>query len=227
MPGELLAERGVVVGLDALNGEGQILADLLEKLSRRTSVVVIVDAQHAKARSLVNGRELVIALVSATDSRDKLYIELNGSPWNFQRAFRQRLRARMVTLERDSADIVAAEDLQDSDPGNRDLLMALQIQAHSHRTVTPLLAQAKNQSDHFWRNPIGDSFRSAGPVPQTLFALSLKASPPDIELITRNPEEPAGQADVVADLLAVLKHSKPHLGFAGLLLLGDHAEPPG
>ena len=50
--------------------------------------------------------------------------------------------------------------------------------------------------------------------------------PLDTELLTRNPEEPAGQADVVADLLAVLKHPKPHLGFADLLLRGDHAGPP-
>jgi hypothetical protein len=63
-------------------------------------------------------------------------------------------------------------------------------------------------------------------VLQTFFALTLKASPPEIELITRNPEEPAGQTDVVADLLVVLKHSKPHLGFADLLLLGDHGGPP-
>lgn len=71
----------------------------------------------------------------------------------------------MVTLERDSADLVAAEDLQDRDPRNRGLIMPLQIQAHSHRTGAPLLAQAKNQSDHFWRNSIADSFGVCGTGP--------------------------------------------------------------
>ncbi len=75
----------------------------------------------------------------------------------------------MVTLERDSADVVAAEDLHDRNAGKGDLVMPLQIQAHSRRTVAPLLAQAKNQSNHFRRNPIPDSFRPAGPVPQALW----------------------------------------------------------
>jgi hypothetical protein len=54
VPGELLTERGIVIGLDTLNDEGQMLAGLLEELSRRMGVVVIVDAQNAKARGFVS-----------------------------------------------------------------------------------------------------------------------------------------------------------------------------
>ena len=61
MPGELGTEGGVVVGLDALDSEGQASADLVEEGHRRTCVVVVVDPQHAVAGRFVNGCELVEA----------------------------------------------------------------------------------------------------------------------------------------------------------------------
>lgn len=91
MPAELLAERGVVVGLDALNAEGQKLADFLEKFTGGPGIVVIVDAQNAKGRSLVNSRQPVIRW-RARPIRRETYIELCGPHWNFQRAFRSGTR---------------------------------------------------------------------------------------------------------------------------------------
>src|ERR1700722_15495603 len=44
MPGELWSERRAVIGLNLLNGEGEMLPDLLEEINGRFGVVVVVDA---------------------------------------------------------------------------------------------------------------------------------------------------------------------------------------
>jgi hypothetical protein len=49
MPGELRSERRAVIGLDSLNGKGEMLADFLEEIDGGLGVVVVVDSQHAKS----------------------------------------------------------------------------------------------------------------------------------------------------------------------------------
>ena len=44
MPGELGSERRAVIGLNLLNGEGEMLANFSEKVDGGLSVVVVVDA---------------------------------------------------------------------------------------------------------------------------------------------------------------------------------------
>jgi hypothetical protein len=44
MPSELWSERRVIVGLDSLNGEGEMLTNFSEEVDGRFGVVVVVDA---------------------------------------------------------------------------------------------------------------------------------------------------------------------------------------
>jgi len=44
MPGELGSERRAVIGLNLLNGEGEMLADFPEKVDGGLRVVMVVDA---------------------------------------------------------------------------------------------------------------------------------------------------------------------------------------
>jgi len=66
MPGELWSERRAVIGLNFLNGNGNMLPDFLEKVDGGLGVVADVDSQHAKSGRLVNGRKLVKALTRST-----------------------------------------------------------------------------------------------------------------------------------------------------------------
>ena len=76
MPGELWSERRAVIGLNLLNGEREMLPDLLEEIDRGLGVVVVVDARHAKSGGFVNRRELIKALASSSQTGNELHIEL-------------------------------------------------------------------------------------------------------------------------------------------------------
>jgi len=52
MPGELWSERRV--RLDSLNGEGKMLTNFPKEVDGSLGIVVVVDSQNAKARSLVS-----------------------------------------------------------------------------------------------------------------------------------------------------------------------------
>src|SRR5690242_8258042 len=62
MPGELGSEGRTVIGLNLLNSEGEVLADLLKKVDGGLGVVVVVDAQDAKSGRFIDGCELIKAL---------------------------------------------------------------------------------------------------------------------------------------------------------------------
>ena len=84
IPGELRSERRAVIGLDFLNGKGEMLPDFLEEIDGGLGVVVV--SQHAKSGRFVNGRKLVKALTRFTHAGNELYIELNRAAWNLQRS---------------------------------------------------------------------------------------------------------------------------------------------
>ena len=88
MPSELWSERRAVIGLDFLNGEGEMLPDLLEEVDGGLGVVVVVDAQHAKSGRFVNGRELIKALTRSSHTGNELHIQLDRAAWNLQRCIR-------------------------------------------------------------------------------------------------------------------------------------------
>lgn len=73
VPSALWAKEGIVVGLDALDGEGQAPTGLIEEGHRRTRLVVVVDPGYAVAGRLINGGELVEALASSSNTRNEFH----------------------------------------------------------------------------------------------------------------------------------------------------------
>ena len=65
VPSKLWSERRAVIGLNFLNREGEMLLDLPEEADRGLGVVLVVDAQHAKAGRFVDGRFGVVVVVDA------------------------------------------------------------------------------------------------------------------------------------------------------------------
>ena len=88
MPGELWSERRAVIGLNFLNGEGEMLPDFLEEVDGGLGVVVVVDAQDAKPGRFINRRELIKALTRSSHAGNELHIELDRAARNLKRRIR-------------------------------------------------------------------------------------------------------------------------------------------
>ncbi len=61
VPGEVRAKLGAVVRFDALDGDGQALADLVDEGDGRLDRVVVVDLQDPVTGGLIDGSKLVVA----------------------------------------------------------------------------------------------------------------------------------------------------------------------
>jgi len=112
MPGELWSERRAVIGLNFLNGEGEILSDFLKEVDGSLGVVVIVDAQNTESGRFVNGRELIKALPRSSHTRNELHIELDRAARNLERCI-SRFRAGTILLQGNAANVMTRKDLQD------------------------------------------------------------------------------------------------------------------
>ena len=97
VPSELWSKRRTVIGLDFLNSEGKVILDLSKEFDGSLGVVMVVDAQHPKARRFVNSGKLIKALTRFPHARNELHIQLHRAAWNLQRCIR-RLWAGTVLL---------------------------------------------------------------------------------------------------------------------------------
>lgn len=61
VPVELGTELAAVVGLDGVDAERELLADVVEELNRGDLVVLVVDTQHAQPGAVVDRGVLVVA----------------------------------------------------------------------------------------------------------------------------------------------------------------------
>ena len=113
VPRELWAERRAVIGLNFLNGKGEMLPNFLEEVYGGLGVVVVVDTQHPKAGRFVYGRKLIKALTRSSHTRNELHIELHGAARNLQGRVR-RFWARTVLLLRNRAYVMTMKDFPDS-----------------------------------------------------------------------------------------------------------------
>jgi len=106
---------------------------------------------------------------------------------------------------------------------------ALEVEANPDWPVLPLGPDAQDEGHDVRRRGEMGLARSGFEVLQPLepvFAVPLE---PGIELAPRDPEESAGLADVVGDLLVVLNPPQPGLRLSQLLLFGgrlSHERPP-
>lgn len=110
MPIELRPKGRIVVRLDLLDGKGEMLPHLLEKLDRRSRIVMIVDPQDAESSRFVNGGELVEALACPRCPRNEFHIELHRTTGNSERGV-IRLRARTVPSLGNRTHMVTVKEL--------------------------------------------------------------------------------------------------------------------
>jgi hypothetical protein len=85
MPGELWSERRAVVGLNFLNGEGEVLSVFPQEVDGHLGVVVIVDAQNTESGRFVNGCKLIKAPTRSSHTRNKLHIESDRAARHLER----------------------------------------------------------------------------------------------------------------------------------------------
>lgn len=105
-------EEPLSVGLNLLNGKGEMLSDFPEEFDGGFGVVVIVDAQNPKSCGFIDGRELIKALTRSSDTGNELHIELDRAARNLQgRVF--WFGARAIFFHRDAAHMMSMKDLQD------------------------------------------------------------------------------------------------------------------
>jgi hypothetical protein len=76
VPVELRAELGAVVRLHELDAERQAANDLVGEVDRRRLVARVVNLEHPNARAVIDGRELVEALLRPGDALEELYVHL-------------------------------------------------------------------------------------------------------------------------------------------------------
>jgi hypothetical protein len=78
VPMEGALELGTVVGLNALDGERQLLEHVVDELNRRLLVVARIDTQHSYTGAVVDRSELVVLLAGAADRFDELHVDLQS-----------------------------------------------------------------------------------------------------------------------------------------------------
>ena len=84
VPGELRSKRRVIVRLNSFDSEGKMLSNLSQELHGGLGVVVIVDAQYAETRGLIDGGELIEALMRTTHARNEFHVELHRAARNLK-----------------------------------------------------------------------------------------------------------------------------------------------
>ena len=112
MPRELRPKGRVVIRLDSLDSEGETLCHLIQELHRGLGVVVIVDAQYAETRGLVNGGELIEALARSAHTGNAFHIELHRAARNLKGSV-GRLGAWAILLQGGSSNVMPVKDFQD------------------------------------------------------------------------------------------------------------------
>lgn len=156
VPGELRPKRGVIVGLDLLNGEGEVLTHFREEVDGSLGVVVIIDTQNSKSRGFINGCELIEALAGSSHARNEFHVELHGTAWDLKWSIGW-LWPRAIFLQRDPANVVAAKDFKDGCWRDISVIVPLKVETGSNRSVASLLPNPENEGNDLRRNAIPDS----------------------------------------------------------------------
>lgn len=228
MPGELRPKGRVVIRLDSLDSEWEMLSDLIQELHRGLGVVVIVDAQYAETRGLVDGGELIEALTRSAHTGNEFHIELHRAARNLKGSV-GRLGAWAIFLQGDSANVMPVKDFQDGCWGDIRVIVPLKIQTGSNSPAAALLTNAEDEGNDLGGNAKPDSVGPPGLITKASQAVLFIAIPPDIEKRPGYTEEATGLTDVAAHALRMLQHAQPGLHLPCLNLFIDwilHLRPP-
>lgn len=78
VPAERVGELGAVVRLDLLDGEREGRSHLLDEVRGALHGVVVVDAENAEPRAVVDGGELIVPLACETEVHEEFHVHLHA-----------------------------------------------------------------------------------------------------------------------------------------------------
>ena len=165
-----------MVGLDALDGDGQAAAHFLDELRGRFDRVVSIDSKHAIPGGLIDGRELVEA---ATAELEVLDIDLDRLPGDVDLA--PAARARAIAFQGHSGDPMPLQDPLDGRRGDIDLVVPLQEEADPEGPVLTLPTDLQDQGDDVGGCREGVMTRPSRTVAQADQAVLAISVTPDVE----------------------------------------------
>ena len=78
MPVELGLEFGAIVGLHDLDAKRQPASHLVDEPDGRSLIAGVIDLEHTDPGAVVDGRELVEALLRSRDALEELHVHLQA-----------------------------------------------------------------------------------------------------------------------------------------------------
>ena len=128
MPVETRLELSAVIGLDDQDTEGQTTKDLIHELDGGALIAGVVNLEDADTRAVVDGGELIQALLSAWDPLEELHIQLQPmSGLRLLIALPGLTLPLMLLIGRQMPQSVTNQDAMHRGAGNLHLVEPLQI----------------------------------------------------------------------------------------------------
>jgi hypothetical protein len=189
--------------------EGQALEHVVDELDGHLLIEAVVDPEDAQPRAVVDGGELEVLLARAGDRGDELDVDLNPVPGLRLLIPLPALGVAFVALRgRQPTQIQALEDSPDTRHADLDVVVALEVHGNLLRPEVVVLTEVENLADCLVRSGARADVGTAGSVAQPVHAEPVEAALPFVEDLPRDAVIPAGQGDVVADLLGVSNDGK-------------------
>ena len=181
-----------------------------------------VDLQDSEARRLVNGCELIEPPGAELEVLDVHLHRLAGNA-----DVTAPPRAWAIPLERHARHVVLLEDPVNRRRRHVDLVVAGEKHRQSLDAVLSFFTQTEDQSLELGWNAMGADTGTPAVLTKPLHSELSVPRHPEVELAARDPEEPAGEADVMRHLLVMLDNPEPRLPPPDLVCLPRrHPGPP-
>ena len=204
MPVERGTELRAVVGLDALDAEGERLQNVVDELDRGLLAEALIHPQHAKARAVVDRRELVVPAPRALERRDELHVELQlVAGLGLLVALPALVVRHMALGGRQPAETQAPQDAPDARDADHQLVVAAQVHRDLLWPEVVRLTQVHDLAYDLGAGGLRAAVRTTRAVLEAGNALLDIAPQPHVIALTRDAVIAAGEADVAADFPGV------------------------
>src|SRR4026208_388985 len=165
-----------------MDAEREAVPDLLKESDCGALIAGIVDLQHADARAVVDGGELIEPLAGPGDALEELHVQRQAVPRLGLLVASPALMVRLVLLiGRQPAQAVLAQDPVHGGAGNPHLMKALEVGGNPPRPEVVPLPQVQDLAYHLARGRPRRALRRPGAVAQSRLPVHLKPSFPPIE----------------------------------------------
>jgi hypothetical protein len=154
-----------------------------------------------------------------------LDVDLDGLAWDVNLAAPRR--AGTVAFLGDAGNAVLPKDPPDRRRRQGHGMIAAEEQPQAGDAVLAFLPDAKHQRLNVRRRSMRADARTGQPGSQPVEPLALVPSAPFVEESARDPKEPTGTADIVANLFKVLKHAQAGRRPLGALPVPNYSLHPG